>query len=135
MCISNRDFRRAAFKKSSTVSESQVSIISSGQKDAVTLRSSDSAVYNSLRWWEKLLEFYTAPITKFWANVVCTLRSLVFLTQSVTFTATLALFHEWKNILFSWTTNSYPMSASILKKFTKSKTYSGKFDSKSTFQC
>ena len=40
---------------------------------------------HSLQWWEKYLGFYTAPITKFWGNVVCLVNDSfysVFLSKS-----------------------------------------------------
>eukprot|EP00794_Sanderia_malayensis_P009473 gene9473-10461_t len=57
-------------------SESQMSLaVGASQKDTYTLRSQDIG-YDSLKWWQKVFAFYSAPITKFWGNV---LSYLVFL--------------------------------------------------------
>ena len=49
---------------------SHMSIMAASQKDIETNASSEIVKQQSLKWWEKLLGFYKAPITKFWGNVV-----------------------------------------------------------------
>ena len=49
---------------------SRVSIVPASEKDVETNTSSENATTPPLKWWEKFSAFYTAPITKFWGNVV-----------------------------------------------------------------
>ena len=58
-----------AYSRSFDVS-SQMSILAESQRDVETNASSEIVKTYPLKWWEKFLGFYRAPITKFWGNVV-----------------------------------------------------------------
>ena len=51
-------------------SSSQVPFLIESQKDIETNESSEVDKTYQLKWREKFHGFYTAPITKFWGNVV-----------------------------------------------------------------
>ena len=58
---------------------SHMSILAASQKDVETNASLEIVKRQSLKWWEKVIGFYKAPITKFWGNVV-SLLMLVWLS-------------------------------------------------------
>jgi len=58
---------------------SQMSILAESQRDVETNASSEIKTF-PLKWWEKFLGFYRAPITKFWGNVLSYLVFLVLFT-------------------------------------------------------
>lgn len=54
----------------SSFDTSHLSGLAESQRDVETITSSEILKSHSLKWWEKYIGFYTAPITKFWGNVV-----------------------------------------------------------------
>ena len=55
---------------SSSFDDSNFSILAASQRDAETVMSAEMVKTQSLSYLEKYRGFYTAPITKFWGNVV-----------------------------------------------------------------